>query len=275
MKLLLPLAAAAIPLALMPGMAFAGGNADPTYQATLNPLNNEQASGTVTVQVNGNQATITEQVMGLAGKLPTDKGTLKSLHIPTKFAGAPFPHVQHIHGLGKGQCPTMSADTNGDGVVSTVEGGPAYGKIQATLSTKGDTSPAAGTDVTIAPSGSSYHYSRTITLNSGAMKALQEGNAVVVVHGLNPATAAKAALSTPNPLGAVLPGESKPVALIATAPALCGSLTAMPTGAPQTGAGSTAGPEHLGLFGAGGAAVILGGGVLLWTRKRSHAGTQS
>ena len=56
-------------------------------------------------------ATITEHATGLA----------------ETFNGKPYPHVQHIHIGAKGECPTMSADTNGDGVISTTEGGPFYG----------------------------------------------------------------------------------------------------------------------------------------------------
>ena len=85
-----------------------------------------------------------------------------------------------------GMCPDMSADTNGDGVVSTTEGAPHYGGIVTTLSAKGDTSPAAGTDVTLAPSGSAYTYKRTITLDSKSVEALKNGTAVIVVHGSTP-----------------------------------------------------------------------------------------
>jgi hypothetical protein len=246
-----------------------------TYQANLQPLNHEQSSGSLTLKLNGNEATITEHVSGLAGSLPNDKDTLSSLNIPGALAGKPFPHVQHIHGLGEGKCPTMSADANGDGVVSTVEGQTAYGKIQTTLSTKGDTSPKAGTDVSIAPSGSSYDYSRTISLNDSTMQAIKNGNAVIVVHGLNPATAPKASLTTPNALGAKLPGESKDVALIATAPTLCGPLKAsqmssMPVGASPTGGGSTAGTENGWLFGLGGALIVGAAGVFLARRRFGH-----
>ncbi|MGH8888181.1 MAG: hypothetical protein ACRDV3_00285 [Acidothermaceae bacterium] len=74
--------------------------------------------------------------------------------------------MQHIHGLAMGTCPTMAADSSGDGVISTGEAQPDYGAIQTTRSVSGDTSPASGTDVKIAPSGASYDYSRTITLDA-------------------------------------------------------------------------------------------------------------
>jgi len=176
-----------------------------TYHATLQPvpLNGaNSASGTLTLDLNGNVATISEQVSGLA----------------SMFMGAPFPHVQHIHGGAMGTCPTASADTNQDKVISTTEGAPAYGGILTTLSVSGGTTPASGTDIKIAPSGASINYSRTITLDQATLTAIQGGTAVIVVHGLDPATAAPAATSSKSELVPSLP-------LAATSPALCGTLT--------------------------------------------------
>lgn len=140
----------------IPGVASAA--AGTSYQADLNALNKSGASGSLVLQLNGNQATITEKVSGL----------------PETFMGKPYPHVQHIHIGGQGQCPTPASDNNGDGVVSTTEGLPQYGAIGTTLSTSGDTSPKAGTDITIAPSGSGFDYSRTITLDDASV-ASREG----------------------------------------------------------------------------------------------------
>lgn len=204
---LLPVAAAfALVLSLGAGAATAQSSGGTTYTATLAPLNGENASGQLTLTLNGDQATITEHVTGLADTLPTDTATLTSLGIPAAFAGKPYPHVQHIHISGQDTCPTPAADTNHDGVISTVEGQPAYGMIGTTLSTSGDTSPSAATDVTIAPSGGGFSYSRTITLDQATLAAIQNKTAVIVVHGLNPATAPKAALTTPNSLNVTLPG---------------------------------------------------------------------
>ena len=143
-----PLAVGAAALIVMPGSA--GAASGTNYQATLNPLNHSTASGSFSLQLNGNQATITEHVSGLAAS----------------FGGKPYPHVQHIHIDGMGMCPTAAADKNADGVVSTTEGAPQYGPIGTTLSTSGDTSPKAGTTLTVAPSGADFTYSRTITLDS-------------------------------------------------------------------------------------------------------------
>ncbi|MET3203231.1 MULTISPECIES: hypothetical protein [unclassified Arthrobacter] len=101
---------------------------------------------------------------------------------------APYPHVQHIHGGAKGVCLPASADKDGDGVVSTTEGAPSCGAIVTTLSTSGDTSRAAGPDLKLAGQGASYTVDRMFELSSETKAALEAGTAVVVVHGLDPAT---------------------------------------------------------------------------------------
>jgi hypothetical protein len=256
------LGAVALGTALI-GTASAQQPSSTTYTASLAPvpLNGaDGASGTLTIQLVGNQATITEKVSGLA----------------ETFMNAPFPHVQHIHGGANGACPTASADTNGDGVLSTVEGGPSYGDILTTLSVSGDTTPAAGTNVQTAPSGSSIDYSRTITLDDATMASLSAGNAVIVVHGLDPATAAAAAASSPSELVPSLP-------LAATSPALCGVVKASSNSTGQTGSSTMrppstgdaglkadGGSETATFAGIGLVALILGSTALVVARGRSH-----
>lgn len=242
LRVLVPLAVAAVPLAMSTAPAHADSGEQ--YGATLNPLNNSGASGMLTLSLNGNQATINENVTGLA----------------TTFMGAPYPHVQHIHIGAKGVCPTAAADKSGDGVINTTEGAPSYGGIGTTLSTTGDTSPAAGTNVKTAPGGGSYDYSRTITLDSKTLESVQGGTAVIVVHGLDPATLSKEAQGEKSDLVPSLP-------LAATSPALCGPLATMPTSGPATGTGSTAGPENLGLAAAGGGLLALAGATYLLRRR--------
>ncbi|QNN51754.1 hypothetical protein H9L09_14485 [Nocardioides mesophilus] len=243
LRLLAPLAAAAVPLMMMPMAAHA--DTGTTYQTTLNAINGSGGSGSFTMTVNGNQATVDESFSGLADQ----------------FNGAAYPHVQHIHIGAQGTCPTMDADQNGDGVISTTEGAPSYGGIGVTLSTKGDTSPAAGTDLKVAPAGGSVDYHRTFTLDSKTMSALEAGTGVIVVHGLDPATLSQEAQDAKSDLVPSLP-------LAATSPALCGALTSMPTGGVATGTGSTSGIEDSGLLALGGG-LLVAGGVLFSTRKRS------
>lgn len=238
------------------GVASAQSTGTQTYMATLKPvpLNGQNsASGTLTLTLNGDVATVHETVSGLA----------------STFMGKPFPHVQHIHGGADGTCPTAANDTNHDGVISTVEGQNTYGAVQTTLSVTGSTAPSAATDVTIAPSGSSYTYDRTITLSPQSLADIQQGNAVIVVHGLDPATAPQAATTEKSPLVPSLP-------LAATAPALCGSLvasqmSAVPTGGAQTGGGSTTGVQDIGLIVAGGASLAAGAGLFASRRLRHSA----
>jgi hypothetical protein len=235
----LPLIAAATP-------AFAQTAGSQTYTANLTPvpLNGQNAaSASLTLNLTGSVATIHEQASGLAAT----------------FMGGPFPHVQHIHGGAMGVCPTASADANHDGLLTTTEGAPFYGGIQTTLSTSGDTSPASGTDIKIAPSGASFTYDRTITLDSDTLASLQKGIAVVVIHGLDPATAPKAATTLKSELVPSLPQA-------ATAPALCGTLVAS-VGAPATGGGSTSGLQDGGLLALGGVSIAAAAGAVAYRRR--------
>jgi len=242
-----------IGLLAMPGIASADTGS--SYQAQLAPLNHAGASGTFMLSLNGSQATITEHVDGLAAT----------------FGGKPYPHVQHIHIGAQGNCPTASADKDGDGVVSTTEGAGNYGGIGTTLSTSGDTSPAAATTLTVAPSGASFDYKRTITLDDKTLAALKGGTGVVVVHGLDPATLSAKAQAAKSDLVPALP-------LAATSPALCGALTAsqmsMPSGAAATGGGSTAGLQDEGLL-AGGAALVAAGAVAGAVALRRRSSTSA
>lgn len=259
---LLALAAAAplvgAPL-LVAGAAPALADSATSYTADLQPvpLNGQtSAGGTLTLTLHGNTATVTEDVHGLAAK----------------FNGQPYPHVQHIHGGAKGTCPTMADDKSGDGVISTTEGAPSYGGILTSLTTSGDSSPAAGTTLTTAPSGGSYTYKRTLQLDSATIAAIKGGTAVIVVHGLDPAKLPAAAQKEPSDLVPSLP-------LAATSPALCATLTAsqmssMPSGAAATGGGSTAGLQHEGLIGGGVALVAAGavaGGLAMRRRNASES----
>lgn len=243
LRVLAPLAAAAVPLAFTAAPAVADSGS--SYQATLNPLNHQSGSGMLMLTLNGNTATVTESWSGLADK----------------FSGAPYPHVQHIHIGAQGVCPGPSADKNGDGVVSTTEGAPFYGGIGTTLSVKGDTSPAAGTDIKIAPAGSSTNYHRTITLDPKVVASLKADTAVIVVHGDDPATLSKKAQGEKSDLVPSLP-------LAATSPALCGALHAMPAGGVNTGTGSTGGMEDSSLLLLAGGLFVAGAGTALYTVRR-------
>jgi hypothetical protein len=249
------------PVLALGALALAGspaGAADgASYQANLQAANGSSAMGSVTISVTGNQATVTENVSGLAAT----------------FNGQPYPHSQHIHIGGTGKCATPAADANGDGVVSSTEGTPIVGKIGTTLSTSGDTSAAAAMNLSAAPAGASYTYRRTFTLNPETAASLRSGTAVVEVHGLDPATLSPAAQKEPSDMMPSLP-------LAATSPAACGVLVAsqmshVPGGAPGTGvvsanaaADSTNAPDA-GMIAVGTVLVLAAGGTFLLRRRIS------
>ncbi len=189
-------------------VAFAQSGAQ-TYTTTLDTLNGSGASGTATVTVSGNQATVDIQSSGLA-------------------AGA--PHAQHIHIGGQNVCPPASADTDGSGAISVAEGQPFYGDIQASLTTTGDVSADSALAVDrmpVANADGTLSYSRTFTLPSG-LTAADIANGVIVQHGIdfngNGTYDTSAGQSSVDPS---LPFE-------ATAPATCGKLAAVTT-MPDTG----------------------------------------
>lgn len=223
-------------LALGGAPAMADG-ADGTYTSTLGQLNGSSGSGSISVTVEGNQATVDLQVSGLA----------------ETFMDGPYPHVQHIHGGAQGVCPAPAADTDGDGVINTTEGAPSYGGILTTLTTSGATSPEEGLNVELGGQGGSYTIQRSFEINQETQDSLKAGTAVVVVHGLDPATLSPEAQEKKSDLTDDLP-------LAATSPALCGTLVAsqmgaMPQGGADTGVEQQAG-SNLGM-------IALGGGMVL------------
>ncbi|MET3718672.1 MULTISPECIES: hypothetical protein [unclassified Arthrobacter] len=240
------LALGALALSGSPAMA-----ADQSYQSTLGQINGSAGSGTITVDVKGNQAHVVLNVSGM----------------PATFMNAPYPHVQHIHGGAKGACPDASADKDGDKVISTTEGAPSYGGIVTTLSTSGDTSPAAGLDLKVGGQGAAYTVDRTFELNAETKAALEAGTAVVVVHGLDPATLSAAGQAAKSDLAPTLP-------LAATSPALCGTLKAgqmkMPAGGANTGIPQETGTDTGALaLGGGLALVALAGGAYAVRRRNT------
>jgi hypothetical protein len=243
LRTLAPLAAAAVPLAFT--AAPAAADSGTSYQATLNPLNHQTGSGMLTLDLTGDTARITESWSGLAGS----------------FKGSPFPHVQHIHIGAAGECPGPSADKNGDGLISTTEAAGSYGDIGTTLSVEGDTSPAAGTNIKIAPAGPSTDYSRTIKLDPAVVQSLENDTAVIVVHGDDPTKLSKKAQGEKSDLVPSLP-------LAATSPALCGALHAMPAGGVNTGTGSTSGMEDASLLLLAGGLFAAGAGTAIYTVRR-------
>jgi hypothetical protein len=98
-------------------------------------------------------------------------------------------HAQHIHGVGSMECPSKS-DRNDMGFISTSDGLPAYGGIQVSLTTRGDTSAASGLAVNrfpVADAHGDLRYERTFTIgkNFPAAVARNLKDFQVVVHGID------------------------------------------------------------------------------------------
>lgn len=231
---------AAAMLALAAGPALADGGVN----ANLKPVpgNGVAGSGTAMVQVTGTTMTVTMAASGLL---------------------ANQPHAAHIHfgADARHECPTLGDDTNKDGHLNTTEGGPAYGPVVVSLTKTGDTSPKSGVAVDRFASGTSIQYMRgDVTVEPDVASAVEKGQAVAVVHGVTYTGDQAAAKSDLVP---TLPAS-------ATDPAICGVLSAAPSGGAATGAGGAAATQDGALIGLGGAALVgaAGAGLLVARRVR-------
>ncbi len=98
-----------------------------------------------------------------------------------------LPHAQHLHGdlAGGNVCPGPEF-AGEDGLISTLDGVGAYGGIQVSLTTSGDTSPASGLAVTrfpVADKNGNLRYNRTIDVPQNVYDNL--GVLHYVVHGID------------------------------------------------------------------------------------------
>src|SRR5919202_6524794 len=139
--------AVALSFSLAP-VAFAQGTSQKVFLADLNPLNRSGAHGLAVLHKDGRKLDTKIYSTGMAPGLP---------------------HAQHIHGMAQAisECPTLAADTNGDGLINTAEGLPFYGPIRVSLTTKGDTSPASALAVNRFPVANSVgfvRYDRTFSV---------------------------------------------------------------------------------------------------------------
>ena len=167
------------------------------------PTNRVTGSGTATVQLRGDVATVTVDAHGLVNQM----------------------HWMHIHAGAQLRCPTASdaTVTNGHRFVSSAGGDNSYGPPQVSLTTSGNTSAQNHLDPTGYPVGGTIRYKRTITVPGYVAKYISEGEAFVVVHGIdyNDNGVYDNSLGTGGEYGR---GEQG-------APALCGNLVAMQTAA--------------------------------------------
>ena len=180
-----------------------GGTTGPgqTFQAVLRPVptNHVTGTGTAAVTLHGDQATVTVDTSGLLN-------------------GA--SHPIHVHAFGLGICPPASAAKlyNGHLAISTTDGLKYYGPMAAALTLSGDTTMNSMLAFSRYPTTGDIHYQRTITLTTAAANAIRNGNAVVVVHGID--------YNHSGHYDMVLNRSEldSAVSQDATAPALCGTL---------------------------------------------------
>jgi hypothetical protein len=123
---------------------------DAVYVAKLNPLNSSvtsnDAKGTATFTVKGNELTIAVDAQGTPG------GVM---------------HLQHFHGFADGKaasCPGSDADKNNDGVIDLIETEPMAGTTMVpfhddpvSMEIPRDTYPTASQT-------GAYHYEKTVSL---------------------------------------------------------------------------------------------------------------
>ncbi len=179
------------------------------YKYDLNPVPHDpskdggsQVSGNARITVDGNQVTVRIQAKGLSPNLV---------------------HVQHIHGVGRNECPTAEArnDRVDDGLIDTVEGLPDYGAIRVSLTTRGDASPGSGLAVERFPTADKHgklKYERTFTIGQDFPREVAENleRHHFVVHGID------VNRNGAYDFGAGVSGLTSSLPLEAELPATCG-----------------------------------------------------
>ncbi len=266
-KTLTVLATAALGVSMMAVPAL-GAHEGTTYSGNLTALNGDTGSGSASVQVSEDGETMTVDVD--ASNLELD-----------------FVHAMHIHGVFDGDlsddpadgefsassCPTLDQDvvdggdspdagSEPDGFVNVLEGAATYGGVQVSLTTEGDTSADSALAVERFPAGTSIDYSRDIEIPNAMKDELSKVH--IVVHGTDIDDNGDESNDDgeTSSLDDSLPFD-------ATAPALCGTLTATSAGAVDTGAGGTATDSNSSALVLGLGGLALAGAVAL--RRRGEA----
>jgi hypothetical protein len=175
-----------------------------TATATLVSLNGENAAGTATFSLTGDQFVARIVVAG---------------------ADSTIVHRQHIHA--SGACPTAAADTNSDGFIDVLEGLPSYGAILIPLDGDISTQSAGAATFPMADATGGYTYadtaSFTTVLNDLTAADPDPTDAIVklpaadldidsrtvVIHGVSDTTTLPATVAT---LPGLTPQQSLPVA---------------------------------------------------------------
>ena len=246
------LAVVAAPMVGIAALLAVPATAGLTSVAELSPIegNGVVGGGSATVSVSGSMINVSMKASGLL---------------------ADHPHAAHIHfgEQARHECPTLADDSNMDGHLNTTEGVPAYGPVALSLTTSGDTSPSSALAIdrySTAPGGVLEYQRSSIKTSRAVAKAIEAGQAVVVIHGVDHNNDGTYSGDTPSDLAPSLPTE-------ATDPALCGVLSNAPHGGMETGSGGAAGGQNTALIALGGGALLAaaGSGVLTARRARTQA----
>lgn len=140
-----------------------------------------------------------------------------------------LPHAMHIHGEleAENECPSLDADTNEDGLIDTLEGQPAYGPIDISLTTRDGTSAAfvdalALDRFPVADDSGDLHYDRTFTIPEEFAESLDELH--IVVHGQDLDDDGEYTLDAGE--SSLSEAVGSPVPLEAELPVACGTIEA-------------------------------------------------
>ncbi len=160
---------------------------------------------TKTVTLNADLTELNDSGVSGSASAVVRNQLIRQINVDAVGLAPDLPHAQHIHygDDALNECPTLAEhDSDSDGLLSTVEGLPAYGPIVVSLTTSGGTTPASGLAVSrfpTAPDGE-LSYSRSMieftavsgtgyTGGSGTAKqiadAIRDGEGVVVIHGVD------------------------------------------------------------------------------------------
>lgn len=216
------------------------------------PTNHVTGSGSATLRLKGDVATVTVTTTGLD-------------------YDEPLTHALHIHTGGKGICPPASAAKlhNGHLSISTTDGIDYYGPPAVALTTHGDTSPSSILVFSRYPTGGVIHYSRTFEVPASVVTRIRENNAVIVVHGTDyDHSGIYSGVLERSELNRAVPAT-------ATAPALCGTLIQSKTTASASPRRATqVYTASLGINPLAGLLCEASEGITLQERRRARAGAQ-
>ncbi|WP_159944959.1 MULTISPECIES: hypothetical protein [unclassified Nocardiopsis] len=207
--------------------------------AQIQPLNETDAAGTSTVELQGTRMTVQIHATGLAPGLA---------------------HAQHLHIGGENTCPAgLDLDENGDGLLSAIEGVPSYGPGAVSLTAEGGTgaeNKLALELMPVADENGKLEYQRTFDVSEDVAKRVRSGQAVLVQSGIDTDGNREYDFNGAgrSDVDESLPAES-------THPASCGMFAAAPERGMETGLGGTADTPRAAMIGLGAALVTVAGAV--------------